>query len=95
MIPCEVRGGFFQELVLHPEFPCLAFQLLESFPLGDRQRWFLASMLTPICGYPVTERAFSYSVFTGYRGDRPGSVDHLFHGRLPELGRERSFLAWQ
>lgn len=70
MIPGEVRGSFFQELVLHAQFPRLAFELAEPFPFADVQRRLVTGMLAPIRGDPVPECAFSDTEFTSNRGDR-------------------------
>jgi hypothetical protein len=70
MIPGEVRSGFFQELVLHAEFPRLAFELSQALPFADVQRRFFAGVVAPVRGNPVTESTFADIDLTGNGGDR-------------------------
>jgi hypothetical protein len=58
MILGEVRGGFFQELVLHAQLTRFAFQLPEPGAFGRVQLWFVAGMFTPVPGDPTSQGAF-------------------------------------
>ena len=48
MILGEVRGGFFQEFVLHPQLARFAFQLSQPFPLTDTQGRLIPGVLPAI-----------------------------------------------
>src|SRR3954454_5323641 len=87
MILGEVRGCFFQELVLHTQFPRLTFQFPQPGPLRDTQVRLVAGMLTPIGADPVTEGAFLNSKFTGNLSDRTRRLDHQLHGLFPIFRR--------
>jgi hypothetical protein len=86
MIPGEVRRGFFQELVLHPQFPRFAFQLAKPFPFATGQRRLLAGMIPPMPRDPTTQSSFTDLEFASDFHDRTRIVDDEFHGLQPELG---------
>ena len=58
MVAGEVCRGFFQELVLHPQFPGFPLKLAQPRPLIHGQRRLLAGMLTAVGGHPITEGTF-------------------------------------
>src|SRR6266545_4431537 len=88
MILGKVRCGFFQELVLHPQFPRFAFKLPKPGPLTHAQRWLVTGMLTPISIDPVPQSALIDTELLGHLSDRTRCLDHQFHGLFPILGRE-------
>jgi hypothetical protein len=90
MILGKVRRGFFQELVLHPQFPRLAFKLPKPGPLIHRQRHLLAGMLSPVGTNPVAKSARVNTELVGHLRDRTRRLDHHLHCLFPKLGREVS-----
>ena len=70
MILGEVRGGFFQELVLHPQLARFAFQLPKPGPFGRVQVGFVAGVFATVSGYPASQSAFLDTEFRGYLDDR-------------------------
>src|SRR6266508_3281741 len=88
MILGKVRCGFFQELVLHRQFPRFAFKLPKPGPLTHAQRWLVTGMLTPISIDPVPQSALIDTELLGHLSDRTRCLDHQFHGLFPILGRE-------
>jgi hypothetical protein len=58
MILGEEGRGFFQELVLHAQFPVLAFEFLQPRPLRHRQGLFFHRVTLPVRVDPITEGAF-------------------------------------
>ena len=88
MVAGEVRRGFFQEVVLHLQFPGFPFELAQPRPLIHGQRRLFAGMLTAVSGYPVTEGTFVDTELLRHSGDRARRLDHHLHGFIPELGRE-------
>lgn len=80
----------FQELVLHPQFPRLAFKLPKPGPLIHRQRRLLAGMLSPVGTNPVAKSARVNTELVGHLRDRTRRLDHHLHCLFPKLGREVS-----
>ena len=75
MIPGEVRSGFFQEFVLHPQLPRFTLKLPQAFPLVDRQNRFLADVVAASLIRTWVERGC---------GDASGWIAAA---RDPEIGR--------
>src|ERR1700734_3439348 len=88
MIPGKVRCGFFQELILHPQFPCLPLKLAQARTLAHGKRRLLAGMLVAVAAYPATKSAFVDTELLSHAGDRTRRLDHHLHGLIPEFGRE-------
>jgi hypothetical protein len=87
MILGEVRGGFFQELVLHTQLTRFAIQLPEPGAFGCVQLRFVAGMLTPVPGDPTSQCAFLDTEFFGYLRDRTRRLDHQLHRFFTIFGR--------
>jgi len=88
MVAGEVRRGFFQELVLHLQFPVFPLELAQPRPLGKGRRRLFAGMLTAVDAHPVTQSSFVNPELLGYSGDRTRRLDHHFHGFVFIFGRE-------
>ena len=58
MIFGKVRGGFFQEVVLHLQFPVFPLDLAQPRAVTRGKRRLLASMLTAVYANPVPQGAF-------------------------------------
>ena len=58
MIFGKVRCGFFQEVVLHFQFPVFPFDLAQPRAVTHGKRRFLAGMLTAVYANPVTQGTF-------------------------------------
>src|SRR5450755_1338821 len=88
MISGKVRCGFFQELVLHLQFPGFPLELAQSRALAHGWRRLFAGMLTAIGARPVTEGAFVDTELLSHSGNRARRLDHHLHSLIPEFGRE-------
>ena len=55
MVAGEVRRGFFQEVVLHLQFPVFPFDLTQTRAVGHGKRRFLAGVLTTVNRDPIPE----------------------------------------
>ena len=58
MVAGEVRRGFFQEVVLHLQFPVFPLDLAQPRAVTRGKRRLLASMLTAVYANPVPQGAF-------------------------------------
>src|SRR6266550_7693964 len=54
-LPCEVRGCFFQEGVLHLQLTVTAFQLPQPRPLRKLQRRLITGMLLAVRPHPAAK----------------------------------------
>src|ERR1039457_769575 len=88
MISGKVRGGFFQEISLHLQFPGFPLELTKTRPLIQRQRRLLTGMLPPVSIHPVPQSALDNPQLPRHLRDRPRRLDHHLHSFLAELRRE-------
>jgi hypothetical protein len=80
MLAGKVRCGFFQELVLHLEFPGFPLKLAQPCPLAHGERRLLAGMVTAVYGNPVAQGAFiDAELFRVFELDRARYIACLRH----------------
>src|SRR5660397_51317 len=84
----EVRGGFFQEFILHPHLAELTFDLAQPSAVTHRQWRLLAGVVAPVLVQPVPQGRFTDTEFARALRDRPRRVDDQLHRVLTELRRE-------
>src|SRR5579875_2974645 len=87
-LPCEVRGRFFQESVLHLQFPSAPFQLPQPRAFRDLQRWLVILMCFTIGTNPISQAGLTDSQLTSDVSDRPRRLDHHPRSFFPKLGSE-------
>src|SRR3982074_131024 len=95
MILGKVRCGFFQELVLHTEFPSLAFKLAQSRPFVHGQRRLVAGVPTLVGVDPIAQSCFVYAEFLGDLGSWARCLKYRLHRLFLELRRKRPAVLWQ
>ena len=95
MLAGKVRGGFFQELVFHLQFPGLTLEFTQPRSLAYGKGRLFACMVTAVGAHPVTEGTFVYSELLSYSGDRARCLNHHLHGFVPEFRREALVDTWQ
>src|SRR5580700_6815480 len=88
MVAGEVRRGFFQEVVLHLQFPVFPFDLTQTRAVGHGKRRLLAGMLTTVNGDPIPESTLVDTELFRHPGNRTRRLDHHLHGFFPEFRRE-------
>jgi hypothetical protein len=80
MIPGKVRGGFFQELILHLQFPGFPFELAQSHALAHGKRRLFTSMLTAVNAQARPDR-----VIEPYRVPRASVMRPLAASACPSM----------
>src|SRR5258708_24902215 len=88
MVAGKVCCGFFQELVLHLQFPGLPLELAQPRALANGKRRLFAGMLTAVDAHPVAEGAFVDTELLRHSGNRTRRLDHHLHGFILEFRGE-------